>query len=161
MSTIDDRGWCGPPVRRSQRRGEEEEPLSVIVLVISSSMSSPTLMGKIRELSSQRRDLEALPWKIHSCVLEPPPSPVPSCWRTEATQRPPMMFPPLEPYFCGLSRNTCSSPTGRWVEEVVVLVIREEVVVLALKKKSSSSLSKKKLIYVVLTLVRLGKGQWW
>ena len=24
-----------------------------------------------------------------------------------------MMFPPLEPYFCGLSRNTCSSPTGR------------------------------------------------
>lgn len=47
----------------------------------------------------KKRDLEALPWKIHVCASEPPPSLALSSRRTEAPLHPPMMSPPR---FCGI-----------------------------------------------------------
>ena len=78
-------------------------------------------MSSQEGFSCQKRDLKALPWKIHVCASKPPPSSASSSRRTETS--------PLS--WCGKSRHRCwggvsgavgqargGDDTGEWVSRL-------------------------------------------
>ena len=79
---------------------------------MTSPMPSQALTENMRELSCQRRDLKALPWKFDACASKPPPSSTSSSRRTETPPLPSLMSPPPESGFCGLS--WCGKLWHRW-----------------------------------------------